>query len=103
MLSLRLCLVFLQFKLLLSILHFIVDFNSILSGDHCGHDCMVVGYTTTCAISAYHHESCDFEPRYWEVYSIQHYVIKYISDLQQVSGFHGVLRFPPPIKLTLTI
>jgi len=21
----------------------------------CGHDCMVVGFTTTCAISAYHH------------------------------------------------
>ena len=22
---------------------------------HHGHDCMVVGFTTTCAISAYHH------------------------------------------------
>jgi sterol desaturase/sphingolipid hydroxylase (fatty acid hydroxylase superfamily) len=22
---------------------------------HCGHDHMVVGFTTTCAISAYHH------------------------------------------------
>ena len=26
-----------------------------------------------------------------EVYSMQHYVIKFVSDLQQVSGF---LRFP---------
>jgi hypothetical protein len=33
-----------------------------------------------------------------EVYSIQQYVI--VSDLQQVSG---ILRFPPPIKLTTTI
>ena len=33
-----------------------------------------------------------------EVYSIQHYVIKFVSDLQQVSGFLCVLRFPPPIK-----
>jgi len=24
-------------------------------GGCCGHDCMVVGFTTTCAISAYHH------------------------------------------------
>jgi hypothetical protein len=37
-------------------------------------------------------------------YSIQHYVIiKFVSDLQQVSGFLQVLRFPPPIKLIATI
>ena len=35
-----------------------------------------------------------------EVYSIQHYVIKFVSDLWQVSGFLLVLMFPPPIKLT---
>jgi hypothetical protein len=35
-----------------------------------------------------------------EVYSIQHHVIKFVSDLLQVSGFLCVLRFPPPIKLT---
>jgi len=28
-----------------------------------GRDRMVVGFTTTCAISAYHHLSCEFEPR----------------------------------------
>jgi hypothetical protein len=27
---------------------------------------MVVGYTTTCTISAYHHLSCEFEPRSWQ-------------------------------------
>jgi hypothetical protein len=27
---------------------------------------MVVGFTTTCAISAYHHYSCEFEPRSWQ-------------------------------------
>jgi len=32
-----------------------------------------------------------------EVYSIQHYVIKFISDLWHVFGFLWVLRFPPPI------
>jgi hypothetical protein len=30
---------------------------------------------------------------------IQHYVIKFVSDLQQVGGFLRVLWFPPPIKL----
>ena len=33
-----------------------------------------------------------------EVYSIQHYVIKFVSDLRQVCGFLRVLLFPPPIK-----
>ena len=34
---------------------------------------------------------------------VQHYVIKFLSDLQQVGGFFRVLRFPPPINLTTTI
>jgi hypothetical protein len=45
-------------------------------------------------ISAFHHWSCEFEKR---VYSIQHYLIKFVSDLRQVGGF---LWFPPPIRLT---
>jgi len=31
--------------------------------DRRGYDRMVVGFTTTCAISAYHHWSCEFESR----------------------------------------
>ena len=31
---------------------------------------------------------------------VQHYVMKFVSDLRQVGGFLRVLRFPPPIKLT---
>jgi hypothetical protein len=42
-------------------------------------------------------------PVHGEVYSIQHYVIKFVSDLRQVDGFLLVLRFPRPIKLTATI
>jgi hypothetical protein len=38
-----------------------------------------------------------------EMYSIQHYVIKFVSDLRQVGGFLWVLLFPPPIKLTTNI
>ena len=46
---------------------------------------------------------CKFVPRLGEVYSIQHYVINFISDFRQVGGFLWVLRFPPPIELTATI
>jgi len=34
---------------------------------------------------------------------VQHYVIKFVSDLRQVGGFLRVLQFPPPIKRTATI
>jgi len=39
-------------------------------------------------------------PVHGEVYSIQHYVIMFVSDLRQVSGFLRVLWFSPLIKLT---
>ena len=45
----------------------------------------------------------NLNPAHGKMYSIQHYVIKTVSDLQQVSDFPRVLRFPPPIKLTATI
>ena len=38
-------------------------------------------------------------PIHGEVYSIQHYVIKFVSYLQQVIDFLRGLRAPPPIKL----
>jgi hypothetical protein len=43
------------------------------------------------------------KPVHGEVYPIQHYVIKFVSDLRQVDAFLRVLPFPPPIKLTATI
>ena len=36
-------------------------------------------------------------PVHCEVYSIQHYVIKFVSDLKQVCG---IQQYPPQIKLT---
>ena len=44
-----------------------------------------------------------WNPADGDVYSIQYYMIKFVSDLQQVDGFLRVLRFPPSIKLTATI
>jgi len=64
-------------------------------------DRMVVGFTTTYAISVYHHWCCEFE--IWSGRGVQHYVIKFVSDLRQGGGFPRVLQFPPAIKLTVTI
>jgi hypothetical protein len=67
------------------------------------HDRMVVGFLATCAISDNQQSRFVFESCSGEVYSIQHYVINFVSDLRQVQYFFRVLRFPPPIKLTVTI
>jgi hypothetical protein len=40
---------------------------------------------------------------YGEVYSIQHYVIKFVNHLRQVGDLLRVLWFPTPIKLTAMI
>ena len=69
-----------------------------LNGGRRGHDRMVVWFTTTYAIGAYHHWCCEFESRSGR--GVQHCVINFVSDLRQVSG---VLRFSPPIKLTTKI
>ena len=50
---------------------------------------MVVGFITTVSSN----------PAHGDVYSIQHYVIKLVSDLRHVGGF---LQFPPPVKLAAT-
>ena len=42
-------------------------------------------------------------PVHGDVYSIQQYMIMFVSDLWQISVFFRVRRFPPPIKLTATI
>jgi hypothetical protein len=57
------------------------------------HVRMVVGMITTYTISVRSNSAHD------EVYSIKHYVIKFVSDLRQVGG----TTFPPTIKLTSTI
>jgi hypothetical protein len=58
-------------------------------------------YLTTYAISAYHHWCYEFESRSGK--GVQHYVIKFVSDLRQDGSFLRILWCPPPIKLTATI
>ena len=55
-------------------------------------DCMVVGFKVVSS-----------NPVHDEVYSMQHCVIKFVSDLRQVDGFLRVFRFSRPIKLTCAI
>ena len=50
---------------------------------------------TTIVVSLY--------PAHGEVYAIEHYVIKFVSDMRQVGCFLWVLRNPLPIKLIATI
>jgi hypothetical protein len=45
----------------------------------------------------------DYEFEFRSGRGVQHYVIKFVSDLRQVGGFLQVLWFPPQIKLTATI
>ena len=52
-------------------------------------DRLVVGFITTYAISAYHHWCCELESR--SGLGVQHYVIKFVSNLWQVGGFLRVL------------
>ena len=61
---------------------------------------MVVEFTTTYAITT---KVVCSNPAHGEVYSIQHYVIKFVSDLCHAAGFLQLPRFPPPVKLTATI
>ena len=42
-------------------------------------DRMVIGFTITYAIGAYHHCCCEFESGSGR--GVQHYVIKFVSDL----------------------
>ena len=53
-------------------------------GGRCGHDRMIVRFTTTYVYLIHK--------------NVQHYVIKFVSDLRKVSGFLQVLRIPPPKK-----
>jgi hypothetical protein len=56
----------------------------------------MVRFKTTCAISPIITKVVSSIP----AQAIQHYLMKFVSDLRQVGGF---LRFPPPIELTTTI
>ena len=55
---------------------------------------MVVGFTTTVQSVPITTKILSSNHTHGEVYSIQHYVIKFVRDLRQVGGFLRILRFP---------
>ena len=61
-----------------------------------GRDGMIVGFIATMQSVPITTKVMSLNLVHEEVYSIQHYVIKFVSDLR-------VLRCTPPIKLTTTI
>ena len=65
---------------------------------------MVVGFTTTYAIIAYHHQSCEFESRSWRDVRTKNVLDTTLCDIVcQVGGFLQLLRFPLSIQLTAMI
>jgi hypothetical protein len=85
------------------IFNFIPSIICVLRGSR-GRDRMVVGFKKLPIQSVpVTNKRCEFEPGHGMVYSIQYYVIKFVSDLRQVGEFLWVLPFPPSIKLTATI
>ena len=64
------------------------------------YDIWIYNYLWTQCLSTH---IVSLNPAHGEVYSIQHCVIKFVSDLWQVGGFLWVLWFPPPIKLIVMI
>jgi len=69
---------------------------SILWRGRRSRDRMIVEFKTTYAISAYHHWCCEFESRSGR--GVQHFGIKFVSDLRQVDGFLRVLPVSSPNK-----
>ena len=66
-----------------------------------GREDMVVGCTTTYVISAFNHWCCRFDSCSGR--RVQHYVIKFVSNLWQAVGFLRILWFLPPIIVALNI
>ena len=66
---------------------------------------MVVGFTTSCAISAFHYlpVSCEFKSLSWRGVLNTTLCDKFVSDLRQVGDFLRIFLFPPPIKLNAMI
>ena len=61
-----------------------------------GHHLLMRSVNTTTKVVS-------LNPAHGEAYTLQHYVIKFVSDVRQVGGFLQVRLFRSPITLTATI
>jgi hypothetical protein len=62
-----------------------------------------IGLTTTCVMNAYQHLSCECKSCSLQGVLETTLCDKVVHRLAAVHWFSLVLRFPPPIKLTVTI
>jgi hypothetical protein len=88
-------------SVVLFVCHFISLFEGIIS--FVCFPLMEIQFVPNCLMVIVATNVVNSHPANGEVYSILHYVIKFVSDLRQVGGFLHVLRFPPPIKLTAMV
>jgi hypothetical protein len=74
--------------------NYIVEVSFIVGGNRrTGENHRPLGFTTTYAISAYHHWCSEFEPR--SGWGVQHHVIKFVSDLRQIAVNCRIFRIAP--------
>ena len=66
-------------------------------------NCMVVGLQLPVQSVPITTKVLSLNPAHGEMYSMHHYVMKFVSDLQQVGSLLQVLQFRLPIKLTAMI
>ena len=71
-----------------------------------GHDCMIVGFTTICAIGAYHHLSCEFKSCSWQVPSwpwlYDSWIYNYLCN-QYISPLKLWVQIPLMVECILDI
>ena len=67
---------------------------------HRGRDHLVIGFATTYAKLP--NNVLSSNPDHGEVHLIQHYVIKFVSDLRQVCGFQTDRHYVNEILLKVT-
>lgn len=67
-----------------------------------GRDRMVVKFTTTYTINAYHYFSCEVESHSWRCAIGATLFAKVCQGFAAGRGFIRVLRFPSALKLTTT-
>ena len=70
----------------------VLDFLSHVVRGCRGHDRTVVGFTATMQTVPITTKLVSSNLAHGEVYSIQHYVIKFVSSSRQIGGFSGFLN-----------
>ena len=77
-------------------LYYTISFTliSIVFQSRRDRDRMVVGFTTICAISIYHHWIYEFLPIYLMATCTRYYVIKFVSHLWRFGGFLHQYNWP---------